>query len=71
MRSAYARIPQHRRPDRWRRRRRSWLNARLRRLGFATLLVDKGALGGGQSVKSRGIHGGTKYALSGVLPVPS
>lgn len=45
-----------------------WLNARLRRLGFATLVVDKGALGGGQSVKSQGIiHGGTKYALSGAL----
>ena len=45
-----------------------WLNARLRRLGFATLLVDKGALGGGQSVKSQGIiHGGTKYALHGAL----
>ncbi len=45
-----------------------WLNARLRRLGFATLLADKGALGGGQSVKSQGIiHGGTKYALSGAL----
>src|SRR3546814_17745769 len=45
-----------------------WLNARLRRLGFATLLVDKGALGGGQSVKSQGIiHGGTKYTLSGAL----
>ena len=26
-----------------------WLNARLRRLGFATLLVDKGTLGGGQT----------------------
>jgi len=48
-----------------------WLNARLRRLGFATLLVDKGALGGGQSVKSQGIiHGGTKYALHGALPAP-
>ena len=45
-----------------------WLNARLRRQGFATLLVDKGTLGGGQSVKSQGIiHGGTKYALSGAL----
>ncbi|EIK54452.1 oxidoreductase, FAD-binding protein [Stutzerimonas stutzeri TS44] len=45
-----------------------WLNARLRRQGFATLLVDKGALGGGQSVKSQGIiHGGTKYALHGAL----
>ncbi len=45
-----------------------WLNARLRRRGYSTLLVDKGVLGGGQSVKSQGIiHGGTKYALSGAL----
>jgi glycerol-3-phosphate dehydrogenase len=45
-----------------------WLNARLRRLGYATLLAEKGTLGGGQSVKSQGIiHGGTKYALSGAL----
>ncbi|WP_313085861.1 NAD(P)/FAD-dependent oxidoreductase [Pseudomonas sp.] len=45
-----------------------WLNARLRRLGYSTLLVDKGVLGGGQSVKSQGIiHGGTKYALGGAL----
>lgn len=45
-----------------------WLNARLRQQGYATLLIDKGVLGGGQSVKSQGIiHGGTKYALSGAL----
>lgn len=45
-----------------------WLNARLRQQGYSTLLVNKGALGGGQSVKSQGIiHGGTKYALSGAL----
>lgn len=45
-----------------------WLNARLRKQGYSTLLVDKGVLGGGQSVKSQGIiHGGTKYALSGAL----
>lgn len=45
-----------------------WLNVRLRRLGYATLLVEKERLGGGQSVKSQGIiHGGTKYALSGAL----
>lgn len=45
-----------------------WLNARLRRQGFATLLVEKGSLGGGQSVKSQGIiHGGAKYALHGAL----
>lgn len=45
-----------------------WLNARLRQHGYSTLLIDKGVLGGGQSVKSQGIiHGGTKYALSGAL----
>lgn len=45
-----------------------WLNARLRRLGYASLLVERSVLGGGQSVKSQGIiHGGTKYALSGAL----
>ncbi|MCQ4346297.1 FAD-dependent oxidoreductase [Pseudomonas stutzeri] len=45
-----------------------WLNARLRRLGYATLLVESERLGGGQSVKSQGIiHGGTKYALGGAL----
>lgn len=45
-----------------------WLNARLRQQGYSTLLINKGALGGGQSVKSQGIiHGGTKYALSGAL----
>ncbi|WP_137818616.1 FAD-dependent oxidoreductase [Pseudomonas sp. 2FG] len=45
-----------------------WLNARLRRQGFATLLVETASLGGGQSVKSQGIiHGGAKYALHGAL----
>lgn len=45
-----------------------WLNARLRRQGFATLLVECASLGGGQSVKSQGIiHGGAKYALHGAL----
>jgi glycerol-3-phosphate dehydrogenase len=45
-----------------------WLNARLRRQGFATLLVESATLGGGQSVKSQGIiHGGAKYALHGAL----
>ncbi|OHC18880.1 MAG: FAD-dependent oxidoreductase [Pseudomonadales bacterium RIFCSPHIGHO2_02_FULL_60_43] len=45
-----------------------WLNARLRRQGFATLLVESARLGGGQSVKSQGIiHGGAKYALHGAL----
>ncbi|UUY09954.1 FAD-dependent oxidoreductase [Pseudomonas sp. J452] len=45
-----------------------WLNARLRRLGYATLLVENASLGGGQSMKSQGIiHGGAKYALHGAL----
>nr|MBO2509418.1 FAD-dependent oxidoreductase [Gammaproteobacteria bacterium] len=45
-----------------------WLNARLRRQGFATLLVENASLGGGQTLKSQGIiHGGTKYALHGAL----
>lgn len=45
-----------------------WLNARLRRLGYASLLVESTSLGGGQSVKSQGIiHGGAKYALHGSL----
>lgn len=45
-----------------------WLNARLRAQGYATLLVERESLGGGQSVKSQGIiHGGAKYALHGAL----
>ncbi|WP_437882637.1 NAD(P)/FAD-dependent oxidoreductase [Pseudomonas sp. LRF_L74] len=45
-----------------------WLNARLRQQGYATILLESGALGGGQSLKSQGIiHGGAKYALHGAL----
>lgn len=45
-----------------------WLNARLRRQGFSTVLVESASLGGGQSLKSQGIiHGGAKYALHGAL----
>lgn len=45
-----------------------WLNARLRRQGFSTVLVESACLGGGQSLKSQGIiHGGAKYALHGAL----
>lgn len=45
-----------------------WLNARLRQQGFATVLLERGSLGGGQSLKSQGIiHGGAKYALHGAL----
>ncbi len=45
-----------------------WLNARLRRQGFSTVLVESRTLGGAQTVKSQGIiHGGAKYALHGAL----
>jgi len=45
-----------------------WLNARLRRLGYSTVLVERGSLGGEQTIKSQGIiHGGAKYALHGAL----
>lgn len=45
-----------------------WLNARLRRQGFSTVVVESATLGGGQTVKSQGIiHGGAKYALHGAL----
>ena len=45
-----------------------WLNARLRKLGYSTLLLEQQQLGGGQSLCSQGIiHGGTKYALQGAL----
>ncbi|NNA10806.1 FAD-dependent oxidoreductase [Pseudomonas lundensis] len=45
-----------------------WLNARLRKQGFSTIVVERESLGGGQSVKSQGIiHGGAKYALHGAL----
>lgn len=45
-----------------------WLNARLRKQGYSTLLLESATLGGGQSIKSQGIiHGGTKYALHGKL----
>ena len=45
-----------------------WLNARLRRQGFSTVMVESRTLGGAQTVKSQGIiHGGAKYALHGAL----
>ncbi|MDZ3994047.1 NAD(P)/FAD-dependent oxidoreductase [Pseudomonas sp. Teo4] len=45
-----------------------WLNARLRSLGYSTVLVERASLGGEQTIKSQGIiHGGTKYALHGAL----
>lgn len=43
-----------------------WTLARLRRIGFAAMLVEKHALGAGQTIASQGIiHGGVKYALAG------
>lgn len=45
-----------------------WLNQRLRNLGFGTVVFEKEALGGIQSIHSQGIiHGGAKYTLHGAL----
>jgi glycerol-3-phosphate dehydrogenase len=45
-----------------------WLNARLHKQGYSTVLVERASLGGEQTIKSQGIiHGGTKYALHGAL----
>lgn len=45
-----------------------WLLNRVRQAGYDALLLECGNLGGGQSIRSQGIiHGGTKYALNGVL----
>ena len=45
-----------------------WTLNRAVKAGFNAILLEKNSLGGGQSVRSQGIiHGGTKYALSGVL----
>lgn len=45
-----------------------WLLNRLRDQGFDAVLLEKGELGGGQTIAAQGIlHGGLKYALNGVL----
>lgn len=45
-----------------------WLLHRLRAAGYSAVLLESGALGGGQTCKSQGIiHGGMKYALTGTL----
>jgi glycerol-3-phosphate dehydrogenase len=45
-----------------------WLLNRVRAAGYSALLLESGALGGGQTGKSQGIiHGGMKYALTGAL----
>lgn len=45
-----------------------WLLNRLRSAGYAAVLLERGAVGQGQSIASQGmIHGGMKYALGGAL----
>lgn len=45
-----------------------WLLDRLSRDGHHVVLLESGALGGGQTIASQGIiHGGMKYSLSGLL----
>lgn len=45
-----------------------WLLNRLRQTGYAAILLERTALGDGQSIASQGmIHGGMKYALGGAL----
>lgn len=45
-----------------------WLHHRLNDLGYHALLLEKGQIGQGQTLSSQGIiHGGSKYALNGIL----
>jgi glycine/D-amino acid oxidase-like deaminating enzyme len=45
-----------------------WLHHRLNDLGYHALLLEKEAIGQGQTLSSQGIiHGGSKYALNGIL----
>jgi glycine/D-amino acid oxidase-like deaminating enzyme len=45
-----------------------WLLNRLRGAGYSAVLLERTALGHGQSIASQGmIHGGMKYALGGAL----
>jgi glycerol-3-phosphate dehydrogenase len=45
-----------------------WLLNRLSTLGYSVILLETGAIGGGQTHKAQGIiHGGMKYALQGSL----
>ncbi|HTR01003.1 MAG TPA: FAD-dependent oxidoreductase [Candidatus Acidoferrum sp.] len=45
-----------------------WLLHRLRNAGYSAVLLEKTALGDGQTIVSQGmIHGGLKYALGGAL----
>lgn len=45
-----------------------WLHHRLNDHGFHALLLENGEIGRGQTLSSQGIiHGGSKYALNGIL----
>lgn len=45
-----------------------WLHHRLNDLGYHALLLENGLIGEGQTLSSQGIiHGGSKYALNGIL----
>jgi glycerol-3-phosphate dehydrogenase len=45
-----------------------WLHHRLNDLGYHALLLENGEIGQGQTLSSQGIiHGGSKYALNGIL----
>jgi glycine/D-amino acid oxidase-like deaminating enzyme len=45
-----------------------WLHHRLNDMGYHAVLIEKNALGVGQTLSSQGIiHGGAKYTLHGIL----
>lgn len=45
-----------------------WLHHRLNQAGYHALLIENGKIGQGQTLSSQGIiHGGSKYALNGIL----
>ncbi|NOQ94215.1 MAG: FAD-dependent oxidoreductase [Methylophaga sp.] len=45
-----------------------WLHHRLNKMGFHALLLENNTIGNAQTLSSQGIiHGGTKYALNGIL----
>lgn len=49
-----------------------WTLNRLRQQGYQAILLEKNALGAGQTIASQGIiHGGIKYALSGEISASS
>ena len=45
-----------------------WLHNRLNQQGYHATLIEKNTIGGAQTLSSQGIiHGGSKYALNGLL----